>query len=128
MMHSLRIFPAVSCGALLALSGCAQPDPTSISGGPDGTSQGTMIAGTSSPSGPGLAVAGDPEGVLMRNGVLYSVKDLKLTRVGTGRVSDGLIIERSGLVTVADGRQVRLRNGEMVTHAGEVIEAPPSLR
>lgn len=75
-------------------------------------------------------MAGDPEGIVNRNGRLFYVKDRGTTLLSRRkqRVTNELYLEANGQVTLGDGRRLRLRDGEMVTRSGELREAPPYLR
>jgi hypothetical protein len=75
-------------------------------------------------------MAGDPEGIVNRNGQLYYVKDRGTTLLPRReqQVANGLYLEANGQISLSDGRRLRLRHGEMVTRSGELREAPPYLR
>jgi len=128
MMHP-RFPPsfAAACGAAL-LTSCAAPEDA-----PPG-SQGSLIATTRSTAAGGTRTAyeraGDPEGIVNRNGRLYYVKDRGTTLLSRReqRVTNELSVEANGMISLGDGRRVRLRDGEMVTRGGELREAPPYLR
>ncbi|MEA3208782.1 MAG: hypothetical protein QOE70_1839 [Chthoniobacter sp.] len=114
----------------LALAACAGPETATHV---DASSQGTLIATTRANSGghggPAREGAGVAEGIVRRNGRLYYVKDGGTTLIqGRQRVTEGMYLEKNGDVTLADGRRVKLREGYLVTPAGEVLEAPPYLR
>lgn len=80
-------------------------------------------------TGPSVEVSGDPEGIMRRNGRLYYLKDQGATLLTLGqRVTPSLYLEKNGEVTLADGRRVRVREGDMVTLGGEVREAPSAVR
>lgn len=115
--------------SLLVAVSCALPACTTDTTSQLGTSQGTLAVNSNATSGAGTApaveTAGDPEGIVLLNGKLYSVKDQRATLlVGRQRFAQGLDLDRNGQMTLRDGRRVTLREGEMVTFAGEVREAP----
>lgn len=97
-------------------------------------SEGALVATTRASGGGGTRtayeMAGDPEGIVCRNGRLYYLKDRGTTLLTrrAQRVTAELSIEANGHVSLADGRRMKLRNGDMVTRSGELREAPPYLR
>src|SRR5687768_16446659 len=111
------------------LAACTAPEPDPVPG-----SEGALVATTRATAGGGTRtaseMAGDPEGIVRRSGRLYYVKDRGTTLLAPReqRVSKTLYLERTGEISLSDGRRVRLRNGEMITTGGELREAPPYLR
>ncbi|MDB6174342.1 MAG: hypothetical protein JWL59_3653 [Chthoniobacteraceae bacterium] len=66
-----------------------------------------------------------PTGIARINGTLYYVRNNQGT-VATAplRVGDELRLERNGDLLLSDGRLVNLVEGQMVTVAGTIIDAP----
>lgn len=124
-----RLLPsfAAVCGAAF-LASCTTPEDA-----PPG-SQGALVATTRSSAAGGTRtayeMAGDPEGIVNQHGRLYYLKDRGTTLLARRpqRVTSELYLEENGLISLDDGRRLRLRDGEMVTRGGELREAPPYLR
>ncbi len=84
---------------------------------PSGTQQ---AADTAPPSAP--ATAPERDGVAKHEGVVFFIKNGERQRVESElRLSEGIVARSSGQITLKDGRNVDLKEGDLVTLEGEVI-------
>jgi hypothetical protein len=99
------------------LTAYAQPRPV-----PRTQEQETEISSIGRPAD---RTAGMPAGIARINGVLYYITNNQATLATPPlRVGNELNLESNGSVILSDGRRVNLREGQMVTVAGTLTDAP----
>jgi hypothetical protein len=93
-------------------------------------SQATMVYDTigngTGRTPPGLEGGGTPEGVGRWGGSVYYIRNTQGTPLfQSERFAQGVVYDGHGRVILRDGNVVRLREGQMVTFAGESLPVPP---
>jgi hypothetical protein len=90
-------------------------------------SQGTRTQDTTVTSAgrPAVVTNGMPDGIARLSGAYYYLKAGKATLMtGPQRFAEGITFEPDGDLILKDGRKVRLIEGQMLTLAGELRDAP----
>ena len=73
--------------------------------------------------------SGVPDGIARIRGATFYVKSGRATQITREqKFSEGVTVGKNGDVMLQDGRKVRLTEGQMVTFAGEVREAPRNIQ
>jgi hypothetical protein len=81
-------------------------------------------ASTSAAGGTGAAAQAQ-SGIVKRDGVVYLLKDGATQRVVQDmQLSEGIHVNQRGDVKLADGKQIKLSDGQMVNLQGQVMNAP----
>ncbi len=106
---------------------------TSLAQGAGSSSSGTTT--TTPPSGavgsgtsPGTATTTNVDGIFMRNGAVYFLKDGRPQRIEREtRLSEGITIDNNGNVTLKDGSKTKLTDGQMITLDGKTTTIPSGI-
>ena len=118
--------PLITATASLAVSISLQAQTTTedSKGKPVPTNPGTGAGSTEVPASttPGAATSANIEGILRAKEGVHFVKAAKATRLDRElKLSEGITARPDGMVTLKDGKQIQLQNGQMVTLQGELI-------
>ncbi|HEX8312985.1 MAG TPA: DUF6799 domain-containing protein [Chthoniobacteraceae bacterium] len=80
---------------------------------------------------PGATTTANVEGIMRAKGGVHFVKAAKATRLDNElKLSEGITARPDGMVTLKDGKQIQLQDGQMVTLSGELITVgsePPGI-
>jgi hypothetical protein len=111
----------------LYLMGAALVGIQAAAGQSRAVSQGTRTQDTtaSSVGRPAVVTNGVPDGIARMSGAYYYIKSGQATLItGPQRFTEGITFETGGDLILQDGRKVRLIEGQMITLAGELRDAP----
>lgn len=68
------------------------------------------------------------DGLLMRDGTVYFIKNGQAQRIEREtRLSEGIVIDENGNLTLKDGTKTKLSDNQMVTLDGQLKIVPPSV-
>jgi hypothetical protein len=94
----------------------------------EGTQTQDVVDGSGAGTKGAISTSGMPEGIAKLKGAMVYVKGGRATRLtGEQKFAEGITLNRNGEVVLQDGRKLKLTEGQMVTLAGELREAPRNI-